>query len=408
MLRKKKRTCVVTKRTQNYNNFKKLSRSITAAIHQHRRCKESRLIFARDLKSFFSYIHNMSNSNHDLQLSANNVILLDADAANGLLQEFDNIFLHSNQRINNRQLTSLISASSDLRLKCTQDMVARAICDCRNTNNDLDGVFYRPLKFIKNIFIIALSIIFQHFIYEGVFPHIWKHVVIMPLHKGCGDKSAVCSYRPISLCSCIRKLLEKVVTLQQNAHLHGNGLLQQAQHGVISGRSTLTDLLTTDAYIGQLATTGHVYDIIKFDFAKAFDKAPLDAIINALSEHVICGTPLKQFDRFLTGRTQQVCVGESYSSSAQVTSGIIQGSVARPGLYSIFIDSQLQAIRLPSAENADDIKFIVTSRYTAQPRYKQKLIWLCSGQILTMLLPVLISAVFFTAASNRIITYTIR
>ena len=103
----------------------------------------------------------------------------------------------------------------------------------------------------------------------------------------------------------IGKLLEKVVTL----HLHGNGLLQQVQLGFVPGRSILSNLLVTDAYIEQLAATGHAYDIITFDFVKAFDKALCDADINALSEHGIRGTPLKWFLSFLTVRTQQVHVG---------------------------------------------------------------------------------------------------
>ena len=176
-----------------------------------------------------------------------------------------------------------MSALSNLRLHCTQDIISTAISDCPNTNSSPDGVSYRLLKFIQEYHHDPLTIIFQHFIFEGVFPHIglWKRAIIMPLYKGLGAKSAVDSYRSISLCSCIRKLLEKVVNLQLNAHLHDNGLLQQMQQDFIPGRSTLTNLLVTETYIKQLAATEHAYDIITFDFAKAFDKAPHDAVNNA-------------------------------------------------------------------------------------------------------------------------------
>ena len=150
MLRKKKRAYVDAEQTHNYTNFEKISRSVSAAIRQHR-CKESRLIFARDQKSFSSYIYKKSNSHHDLSKSVNDVILSDADAAIALLQEFDNNFSHSNPLINNCQINSLISASSDLRFNCTQNMVARVICDCPNTSCSPDRVSYRQLKFIKNI-----------------------------------------------------------------------------------------------------------------------------------------------------------------------------------------------------------------------------------------------------------------
>ena len=56
---------------------------------------------------------------------------------------------------------------------------------------------------------------------------------------------------------------------------------------------------------------------------------------------------------------QQVRVGESCSLSTQaISDGIIQDSVVGPGLYTIFIESLLRAIRLPSAMYADNIEFI--------------------------------------------------
>lgn len=71
----------------------------------------------------------------------------------------------------------------------------------------------------------------------------------MPPYKDHGKKSAVDNYVLISLCTCIGKFMEKVVILQVNVHLHDNGLLKQVQYGFIPGRSTLTSLLVTDAYV---------------------------------------------------------------------------------------------------------------------------------------------------------------
>ena len=100
------------------------------------------------------------------------------------------------------------------------------------------------------------------------------------------------------------------------------------------------------------------YDIISFDFAKAFEKAPHWAIVRALIDHGIRGAPLMWFISFLRGRTQQVRVGESYSSIVDVISGVVQGTVVGPGLYTVFVDSLFRKIRLPSIGYADDFKFI--------------------------------------------------
>ena len=86
---------------------------------------------------------------------------------------------------------------------------------------------HRPLKSIKNTmktpltivsrilsFKATLTIIFLH----PIFPlHTWKHTLIMSLYKNCGNKSVIDSYRPISLSSCIRKLLAKVVRANECA-----------------------------------------------------------------------------------------------------------------------------------------------------------------------------------------------
>ena len=54
-----------------------------------------------------------------------------------------------------------------------------------------------------------------------------------------------------------------------------NDLLLPEQHGFMPGRSTLSNLLSCDAVIADLVAGSHCYDIISFDFLKAFDKAPI-------------------------------------------------------------------------------------------------------------------------------------
>ena len=111
--------------------------------------------------------------------------------------------------------------------------------------------------------------------YDGIFPKIWKHAIVPPLYKGKGSRSEPGSYRPISLCSCLGKVLERVVHKQLVQFLSDRKLLSQAQHGFIAGRSTVTNMLTFDKYIGGYLMSKHPYNVISLDFQKkAFDKAP--------------------------------------------------------------------------------------------------------------------------------------
>ena len=95
----------------------------------------------------------------------------------------------------------------------------------------------------------------------------------------------------------------------------------------------------------------------------------------------------------------------SYSSSAQVVFGVIQGSVIEPELYIIFINSLLRLIRLIYLLGMQTTsKLSLISPFTALLRCKQKLTRLCSGQMLNILLAGLISATFYTTGSKQIIT----
>jgi hypothetical protein len=120
------------------------------------------------------------------------------------------------------------------------------------------------------------------------------------------------------------------------------------------------DAVVTALYKGRGLRTGpRSYRPISLDSAKAFDKAPYHAVLRALSEHGVRGNTLNWFASFLSGRTQRVRVGHTYSTSADVVSGVVQGSVVGPCLYTIFVDSLLRDLRCSAVFcYADDIKLI--------------------------------------------------
>ena len=190
-----------------------------------------------------------------------------------------------------------------------------ALSNCSNTNSSPDGLSFRLLRTIRGSVLSPLLLIFQHSILEGIFLQLWKRAVITPLYKGRSKRNKPTSYRPIYLSSCFGKVLEKVVLIHLNAYQHDNDLPHNAQHGITSGRSTLSNMLVIDTHIAQLAASCHAVDHKSFDFAKAFNKLPHLAVIETLADHGISGT-----------------------STVDVVSGIMHGSVAGPSLYTVLID----------------------------------------------------------------------
>ena len=102
-------------------------------------------------------------------------------------------------------------SAPQLVFNCTETAVMEALTSCPNSYSSPDGISFKLLKLIAQFIFRPLNIVFQHSLLQGIFPHIWKHAIISPLYRGYGDPSIPASYRPISLCTCLGKLLEKIV-----------------------------------------------------------------------------------------------------------------------------------------------------------------------------------------------------
>ena len=94
----------------------------------------------------------------------------------------------------------------------------------------------------------------------------------MSLYKGKSERSDASSYRPISLRSCIGKLLEEIAEEQIQQQIAAERPLSSPQHGFSAGRSALTNLLACDFLITNFVNAQQSYDISTFDFQRAFDK----------------------------------------------------------------------------------------------------------------------------------------
>jgi len=73
--------------------------------------------------------------------------------------------------------------------------------------------------------------------------------------------------------------------------------------------------------------------VVYTDFIKAFDELPI-----RLAAYGITGAFLKWLQNFLSNRTHCTRVGSSLSSSAELISGVIQGSGIGPLLFLTYIN----------------------------------------------------------------------
>ena len=231
-----------------------------------------------------------------------------------------------------------------------------------NKSTGPDGVPPRLLKETYAVLSHPLTLLFQKSLNTKSIPQDWKEAYITPVHKG-SSRDEASNYRPISLTSGVGKLLEGIVNSAIIEHLNANKLLSPSQHGFRPSRSVDTNLIDAYEHVTELMDTGSPVDMILLDLAKAFDKVchrRLNSKLHAIGLHdeVINWTM-----QFLTNRKQVVRVfgdGGSifFSESADVESGVPQGTVLGPTLFNIYINDASSIIKNKICLYADDSKII--------------------------------------------------
>ena len=246
-------------------------------------------------------------------------------------------------------------------LVITEEMVVHVI---RNLNPNKavgpDSVHNKML--IKAVDIIAAPLVtlLNRSLSEHKLPTPWKLANVTPIYKNKGEKDSCGNYRPVSLLSCVSKIMEKCVQVHVFNYLKSYNLLTPCQSGFIPGDSTVLQLVVMYDDFCKAIDNKITSQSVFFDISKAFDKVWHKGLIYKLHCIGIRGSLLKWFTDYITGRKQAVVIKGKMSGYRPIGAGVPQGSVLGPLLFLIYINDIVKDIHCNVKLFADD-----TSMYLA-------------------------------------------
>ncbi len=218
--------------------------------------------------------------------------------------------------------------------------VSKLLLSSHPTICPLDPIPSHLLQAISPTLLPAITHIINTSLLTGTFPTAFKQARVTPLlKKPTLNTSLLENYRPISLLLFIAKTLERVVFNRLSLFLSQNNKLDANQSGFRGGHSTKTALLSVTEALRIAKADSKSSVLILLDLSSAFDTVNHQILLSTLSSLDITGIPLRWFESYLTGRSFRVTWGREVSKAHQLVTGVPQGSVLGPLLFSTYTTS---------------------------------------------------------------------
>jgi hypothetical protein len=176
----------------------------------------------------------------------------------------------------------------------------------------------------------------------------WRHAQVCPIYKK-GDPTLASNYRPISLTSILRKAMEYCIAPALTAE---SPELDLAQGGFRPQRSAMDQALCLHELMHMQRQRQHRPTVVAFlDIKSAYDTVDRNIIWQALAVHGTNKGLLSLLQNLFDEVTTSVLLSNQTSSPSSPATGVLQGSVLSPHLYSIYINTLPEALRAAASPN---------------------------------------------------------
>jgi len=235
-----------------------------------------------------------------------------------------------------------------------------------NSAPGLDQINYNVIFSFPNKYSQLLLQIYNNILSEGTFPSQWKQslMVLIP-------KSGNTGLRPISLLSCLLRVLERMIYIRLQWYIESRHILPDTQLDFRPDRSCIDSLviLTSDIYKGFVNNSSTICAFL--DIKGAFDNIIPNILIQNL-KNIDIPARIRKFILNLICERQFHFVNDGNKTGPFLShKGTPQGSILSPILFDIYLKDIVN--HLHSESNillyADDIVVYSTVKNTLDSQF---------------------------------------
>ena len=315
--------------------YKRIARECREAIRSYESSQEANIIDSQNIGAFYKFVNSrLRNAGAAPVLLSQNgsYISNDDEKADRFNCYFNSVNVDDNGALpdfprrtkSETNLTTVTFTATKL-YRVIRKLKPKLTCD-------IEGFSPYLIKQLASALVLPLELFFSSFFSVGQIPSSWRKSIITPIYKK--DAAAdPANYRPVSITSAFGKIMERMVAADISEYLISNGLLDVSQHGFLSAKSTVTNLLESVNDWSISIECKQQNRVAYIDFSRAFDSVCHSKLLHKLKSYGIDGELWQWIFNFLSERQHCTRVGSAYSSFKPTRSGVVQGSCLGPLLF---------------------------------------------------------------------------
>ena len=228
--------------------------------------------------------------------------------------------------------------------------VKQVIFDFKNRAPGPDTIKRIHLFNAPNIFIVAITNIFNCALSAGLYPDKFKEGLMIFIAKPNKDHCHPKNYRPITLINIFGKIYGKLINNRFIKHMERFELYDPLQFGFRKGRGTTPSLALSYEYIARKkgTLTPHRVSVVSRDISGAFDRVWHQNLILLFTKLKLPLLFVKTMSNFLTDRKICIKIFNFIGPAFSMEAGVPQGAPDSPDTFNIST--------LPLGFNFDAIK----------------------------------------------------